>query len=174
MQMPQITLRPVRESDFSLVVAWLNNPEVWAATVVGECRPTATTDPDLRQWFSEKMVKNHFAFMIERPSDHQPIGTVGFKSVAKGEAEIEITIGDVHEWGKGYGRAALLELLKLGFGELGLTRIVAKVMKTNQRALAFYLRLGFVTAAHANVQSNLTEVFMDRSNYEMNLSAEVR
>jgi RimJ/RimL family protein N-acetyltransferase len=53
-------------------------------------------------------------------------------------------IGDKAYWSKGYGTDALSTLLRFGFDEMNLNRIVLSVYSENGRARACYRKCGFV------------------------------
>jgi RimJ/RimL family protein N-acetyltransferase len=53
-----------------------------------------------------------------------------------------IIIGDKTKWGKGYGVAALREVLRIGFEEIGLQRIFLHAFSKNLRGLRCYEKCG--------------------------------
>ncbi len=166
----RIELRRFRESDLALIAAWARQKEVWQAAMIGKYAPIQPNDPAVRNWFAQHLRANEHAFVIERASDAVPIGTVGFKRCADGEAEIEITIGEIAEWGKGYGKEALRMLLRRGFDEMKLNRIFGTVLRTNERALAFYRALGFSESPGPEA---MITVSINRVEYRANLAAPV-
>ena len=161
----RIALRRFRKSDFSFFIAWTQAKEVWKATVIGDYHLVEASDPGIKAWFTRDLLANHHAFVIERTSDAHPIGTVGLKSIVANEAEIQITIGEVPEWGKGYGREAIQLLSRHAFVEMKLDRILGKVLRTNSRALAFYQKLGFIVS---DTPPNMVTVSLDRMRYLAN------
>ena len=59
-------------------------------------------------------------------------------------AELGIAIGDKTYWGKGYGLAAMGEMLHWGFEELGLNKIWLRVEIDNEQAIKSYRKMGYV------------------------------
>lgn len=70
-------------------------------------------------------------------------GLFGFNWQAR-HAELGIAIGNPDYWGGGYGSDAVRVLLRYGFLELNLNRIYLRVYDYNTRAIAAYLKTGFV------------------------------
>ncbi len=58
-------------------------------------------------------------------------------------AGLGIIIGDKTAWGKGYGTAAVREVLRKGFEEMDLRRIFLETFSANTRAIRCYERCGF-------------------------------
>ena len=58
-------------------------------------------------------------------------------------AELGIVIGDQEKWGHGYGSAAVRALVRIGFGDFGLGRIVLYTYANNERARRAYESAGF-------------------------------
>lgn len=55
-----------------------------------------------------------------------------------------IEIGEKECWGRGYGTDALRTLVRFGFEEMNLNRIALDVYDFNERAIASYLKCGFI------------------------------
>lgn len=74
------------------------------------------------------------------------IGWVDLKNIDKlnKHAELGIAIGDKSYWGKGYGLAAMKEMLQWGFNELELNKIWLRVEVDNEKAIKSYIRMGYV------------------------------
>ncbi|WP_396135976.1 GNAT family N-acetyltransferase [Bacillus sp. NEB1478] len=58
-------------------------------------------------------------------------------------AELGITIGNKSYWGKGYGLAAMEEMLEFGFTELQLNKVWLRVEIDNEKAIKSYKRAGY-------------------------------
>jgi RimJ/RimL family protein N-acetyltransferase len=59
-------------------------------------------------------------------------------------AEVGIFIGDKRYWNQGYGRDAMVLMLRHAFYNLGLNRVSLRVYVTNPRAVHCYEKAGFV------------------------------
>jgi len=135
-----VRLRPVTEADLPDYVVWLNDPEVMqflmrepgGVTLEGEYEWLAgvRADPQKHLW------------AIEATGRH--IGNCGLhRHDSQPTAEMGIAIGDKSAWGRGYGTAAVSELLRTGFQELGLRRIFLRTWSFNHRAQRCYRKCGF-------------------------------
>ncbi|HEX76940.1 MAG TPA: GNAT family N-acetyltransferase [Dehalococcoidia bacterium] len=60
-----------------------------------------------------------------------------------GEAELGIMIGDRAYWGKGYGTAAVCQLLEHIFTATGLERVYLRTLEANLRAQRCFEKCGF-------------------------------
>lgn len=58
-------------------------------------------------------------------------------------AESHILIGEKAYWGQGYGKEALVEILKYGFDERGLNRIEAHINADNIASLKMHEKCGY-------------------------------
>ena len=73
------------------------------------------------------------------------IGYAGICNISKSNrsGEYFIFIGDRQEWGKGIGSQVTRLILNIGFGELGLNRIMLTVSEPNYAAIKAYQNAGF-------------------------------
>lgn len=70
------------------------------------------------------------------------VGFTGFRPFEDGdEVELLFAIAPPH-WGRGYATEATREALRFGFGECGLSRVVATTDTPNQRSVQVLQRLG--------------------------------
>ncbi len=90
-----------------------------------------------------------YTFLICLLADERPIGEVALSDLDLriGSAELGIFIGEVDEWGKGYGTDAVNAIVGFGFAELRLERIWLNVDTENGRARRAYEKAGFVLEA---------------------------
>ncbi|WP_246943602.1 GNAT family N-acetyltransferase [Bacillus pinisoli] len=74
------------------------------------------------------------------------IGWIDLKNIdhLNKHAELGIAIGHKEYWGKGYGIAAMKEMLTYGFTDLQLNKIWLRVEVDNTRAISSYKRMGYV------------------------------
>ena len=136
----QVRLRTVTEADLPDYVRWLNDPDVTQFTQI---EGPLTLEHE-REWFQrvsapESKTRN---WAIEVEGRH--IGNCALHLDASAEtAYFGIIIGDKTQWGKGYGTAALREVLRIGFEETGLQRVHLTVFAANTRGIRCYEKCGF-------------------------------
>jgi [ribosomal protein S5]-alanine N-acetyltransferase len=89
------------------------------------------------------------------------IGNCGLSSIdlRRRKAELWIYLGEQRT--SGAGGAAARALLRRGFDELGLNRVYARVLATNQPAQRFFERLGFVLEGRWREDTVVDGVFDD-------------
>lgn len=137
----QVRLRLHTEDDLPNYVRWLNDPEVTEFTALESGNVTLEGE---REWFehiSDPDCRDR-NWAIEAEGRH--IGNCALHLDADGRtAGFGIIIGDKTAWGKGYGTAALREVLRIGFEEMGLHRIHLTVLAENARGIRCYEKCGF-------------------------------
>ena len=81
-------------------------------------------------------------------SDGSMLGYAGLKHIDEERRSSELLIGieEVHQWGKGYGRAVMARLVDYAFTELGLHELTAIVLGNSTRAQRFHGKQGFILA----------------------------
>ena len=138
-----MNFRLFENGDLELYLSWVNQKEIWEVDNSGpfEIR-TAESFSD--QW--EQIVAWQRSWMIH--VDGRDIGYVGFISNMDDELtnEFFIVIGETSEWRKGRGKSAMAWLFEKA-KELGLGAVTGQVLGNNNRALAFYKKLGFRVVA---------------------------
>jgi RimJ/RimL family protein N-acetyltransferase len=74
------------------------------------------------------------------------IGWIDLKNIDRlnKHAELGVAIGDKRYWGRGYGLAAMQEMLQWGFEELELNKIWLRVEVDNEKAIKSYRKMGYV------------------------------
>ena len=137
-------LRAVEEGDLSLLVRWMNDPEVrhWLGH---SDRPDATVETVRGRFgLTEERFPN-LVWMIEE-KDGRPVGHVGLLAVDPHHkrAELAISIGEKECWSRGYGTDAITVVLRHGFEALDLRRIDLHTDADNARGIRCYEKCGFV------------------------------
>ena len=137
----RLRLRPHTEADLPNYVEWLNDPEVTEFTALESGGVTLEGE---REWFAhisdpECRDRN---WAIEACGRH--IGNCALHPDGNGQtAGFGIIIGDKAQWARGYGTAALREVLRIGFAEMGLHRIHLQAFAGNARGIRCYEKCGF-------------------------------
>ncbi len=141
--MPQtrVRLRPVTEDDLPRWVEWINDPEVTRFTELEA--GTATLEGE-REWFRAVTSAEHRGRNWQIEAEGRHIGGCSLDPDAAGRTAVfGIIIGDKTAWNQGFGGAAVREVLRLGFTEMGLHRIRLEVFAENARAIRCYEKCGF-------------------------------
>lgn len=96
--------------------------------------------------------------------DGKHIGWIDLKNFDKvnQHAEVGIAVGGKNYWGKGYGLAAMKEMLKFGFNELELNKIWLRVEIDNENAIKSYKRMGYVEEGILRQDRLRKGMFIDR------------
>ncbi len=138
----RIVLRAIEAEDLPLLHEWSNDQKV--AQGLGDVNfPSSFRQQE--QWF-ERMQSDSLTVRLAIQVKGGPlIGYTGFWSIhwRDRRAEHGIVIGDRTCSGKGYGREAILTCARYAFEEMGLYRLDATVLETNQASLKTYQSCGF-------------------------------
>jgi RimJ/RimL family protein N-acetyltransferase len=139
----RIYLRPLEKGDLPARRTWCNDAEIRALTSEVFPLSEAGAESDYESLLRDEM-RAWFAITL-RENDHL-IGEAGLQHIFAPwrSAGLSITIGNKFYWGKGYGREVLLLLMNYAFGELSLHRLSVEVVETNERALRFFEKAGFI------------------------------
>ncbi len=147
---PPVVLRPMSESDWDVILAWNNDPDVLCFSDGDDVR-SRTLDEVQRIYRS--VCSHAFCFIIEY--EDRPIGecwlqemnlqTIVERHPGLDLRRIDIAIGEPQLWGRGLGTEAVRLLVDLGFERENCDAIYAcSVADTNPRSRRMFKRLGFV------------------------------
>lgn len=102
---------------------------------------------DLEEWMERHRGREDEVIWViaERQSD-RCLGHTGLYNIDHRvrQAEFAVMIGDKAKWGSGIGTAITRNVLLYGFNQLNLHRIYLTVLKSNERAIKVYEKLGFL------------------------------
>lgn len=138
-----IYLRLMTEADTDLIVAWRNEDFVRENFIY---QKPFTREGHLN-WIRTQIEPGHVVqFMICRNEDDVPVGSVYFRDIDREhkKAEYGIFIGEKEALGIGIGTQAAELALWYAFEELGLHKVMLRVLATNPRAKRSYEKAGFV------------------------------
>jgi [ribosomal protein S5]-alanine N-acetyltransferase len=145
-QLPLVRLRNLIIEDADDRFKWCMDEEVTKHLNMPDKYPPFTIE-ETRIWIEMCINKtNGYEQKAILTADGKHIGWIDLKNIdsLNKHAELGITIGDKNDWGKGYGIAAMNEMLKFGFQELGLNKIWLRVEVDNEKAISSYKRAGYV------------------------------
>jgi len=137
----RVRLRQITEADLPDYVRWFNDPEVTQFTAAEAGKYTLEGE---QEWLAEisapECADRHWAIEV----DGRHMGNCALMlGRYKDTGAFGIVIGEKSAWGKGYGTAALTEVLRIGFAELGLHRIHLDAFAGNARGIRCYEKCGF-------------------------------
>lgn len=155
-----IVLRPITLSDTEKIVTWRNKKEVQEHFVYQRL----FTKESHEHWMKTMVKTQKVAqFMIIVKDTRQEIGSVYLRDIDREnqKAEFGIFIGETVSQGKGYGTMAAKAILQFGFEQLGLHKIFLRVFADNRRAIASYIKVGFVQEGHMKDDVLINGTFKD-------------
>ena len=135
-------LRPLHESDVSLLTKWINDPEV-TQFLVANMPMMQIAEKKWVEGLAER--KNDIVLMIQT-STGIPIGVMAMHGInwVDGTTTTGAFIGEKSYWGKGYGTDAKMALLNYAFNTLNLRKICSRVLAFNKRSIAYSMHCGYV------------------------------
>ncbi len=138
-----IKLSPLKQENLTPFYQWIRDEEsiIYSLSIFQKMK----TDEEIEEWFArsinDKRNSNHGIFV-----DDVFVGYAGIcgMSETNNSGEYFIFIGDKNYWGKGVGTEVTKLIVKIGFEELGLNRIMLTVSVPNKGGVKAYERAGFV------------------------------
>ncbi|MPZ49843.1 MAG: GNAT family N-acetyltransferase [Dehalococcoidia bacterium] len=142
-----VRLRARAMTDLDNSLRWINDPEV-TRFLGGQTRYPFSREQE-EAWLTAAVLRTHppeISLSIDTLAGSRHIGGIGLHKVSPEDrkAELGIMIGEQDCWGLGYGTDAIRTLLRFAFDEINLNRIELQVHDDNARAIACYLKCGFV------------------------------
>lgn len=137
-----VILAPLREEDSDVLYEWINDRELVALNA--PFHPVSRAEHDA--WFERVRERPDVAIFAIRLADgDRLIGSCQLNEIDTdaGSAQLQIRIGDRSAWGKGYGTAAVEQLLRHAYDSLSLRRVMLQVFADNERAIRAYEKAGF-------------------------------
>ncbi|ANX11467.1 GNAT family N-acetyltransferase [Fictibacillus arsenicus] len=145
-QLPKVFLRDLIMEDADDRYKWGMDEEVTRHLNMPDKSPPFSLN-ETRDWIEKCIHKtNGYEQKAILAEDGKHIGWIDLKNIdsLNKHAELGITIGDKNYWGKGYGIAAMNEMLTYGFQELDLNKIWLRVEVDNEKAIRSYKSAGYV------------------------------
>lgn len=138
-----ISLRPLEMKDAPRMLEWMRNDDVTRYLNVGGSDTGMETVENFIRSTADESVNVHRAVVN---ADDTYLGTISLKNIDRDRKEAEYAVAmHMDAIGTGASAKATEFICRLGFGELGLERIVLCVREENQRAVKFYKKTGFVS-----------------------------
>ncbi|MRS11673.1 MAG: N-acetyltransferase [Actinobacteria bacterium] len=173
LQGARIELRPLDKSNIPLVLSWLFDPEVNRYMISGHEPITAEEEA---AWYDTMAASDtDLVMQIHIHETGEYIGNTGMHHVdtRHGGAELGIMIGAKDHWGLGYGRDAIVTLLRHAFNTLGLHRVCLRCHPDNAKGIAAYEAVGFTRIGRERDAVLIEGEYQDHLVFDM-LEAEFR
>jgi aminoglycoside 6'-N-acetyltransferase len=148
----RVTLRPMTEKDWDVLLIWNNDPEVLYFTEGGDV--SSRTLEDIQEIY-RGVSQNAFCFIIE--FNGQPIGECWLQQMnlerllqkysGKDCRRIDLMIGEKRLWGQGLGTDTIRTLTKFGFENDGAEMIFGLVGDYNLRSIGAFKKAGYIVEA---------------------------
>lgn len=125
------------------VLGWINDPEINRYMLAGHV--PLTLGEEMGFYDRSENSPEVYNFEIHVADDMRLIGHVGLIGVdlRHRHGEVGIMIGDLTAQNQGFGRDALLTLLRFAFDTLGLNSVTIVAREDNERGLHLYRSIGF-------------------------------
>jgi RimJ/RimL family protein N-acetyltransferase len=155
----RVFLRPLEAADAELYRRWRADARPMALAGWHERAPLSLAQVEARiARLAKEQGSDAYSFLICLTDDARPIGEVTLADVDRinGSAELGIFIGEVSEWGRGFGTDAVKAIVAFAFDELRLERVWLNVSTDNPRAQRAYEKAGFTregTVRHDRYES---------------------
>jgi RimJ/RimL family protein N-acetyltransferase len=142
----KVVLTALDRQNSETVRAWVNDPEVHRYMLSGHVPVTA--EEELRYYDESAASSAIYNFEIHVADDLRLVGHCGLINVdlRHRRGEVGIMIGDLGSQNQGYGRDAIVTLLRFAFDTLGLNAVSICAREDNERALHLYRSIGFQDA----------------------------
>ena len=139
----RLNIRPFEERDAEALHAFWTDAEVRRYLWDGRILPLETVHEIIRQSIADFQSHGFGFFSLDlKATETRVVGFCGFRRFEDGE-QIEMLFGILPEyWGEGFVTEAAREVLRYGFEEAGITRIIAATDTPNQRSVRLLMRLG--------------------------------
>ena len=142
----RVRLRGIEREDIPRFVEWLNDPEVLHGLMLASPLSNAEEQGWFDNMLTHPLEEHPLGIEVQTPGGWMLIGNLGLMHIEwkSRNAEVGIFIGDKRYWNQGYGRDAMVLMLRHAFNNLGLHRVYLRVYETNPRAVHSYEKAGYV------------------------------
>lgn len=154
-----IYLRPMEEADTDLIVKWRNTDFVRRNFIY---QKEFTLEGHLH-WIETMVNTGKVIQFIICTGENTPVGSVYLRDIDRehGKAEYGIFIGEKEALSKGYGTQAAELMIEYSFHELGLHKLMLRVLAENERARRSYEKAGFVQEGYLKEDVCLEDGYHD-------------
>jgi RimJ/RimL family protein N-acetyltransferase len=163
----KVVLTALDRRNAETVLAWINDPEVNRYMLTGHV--PLTLEEELGFYDRSESSPEVYNFEIHTGDDLRLIGHAGLIGVdlRHRRGEVGIMIGELSAQNRGYGRDALVTLLRFAFDTLGLNSVTIAAREDNERGLHLYRSIGFREAGRTRETDFAEGRFFDLVLFDM-------
>lgn len=158
-----VKLAPLQLEDVAPFYRWLRDPEAIAYSL--SAFQSLQTTQQIDQWFAATLQQasslNLGIYLAETNALIGYAGLVGI-SPTNHTAEYFIFIGEKAWWGQGVGTAVTKQIMRIGFTNYQLNRIMLTVSELNKGGVKAYTKAGFVVEGRLRQACCRQGVFHDK------------
>lgn len=137
----RITLRAIESGDLTTLHAWFNDPDI-AGGLGGIHFPSSLNQQE--KWFERIQSDDTTIRLAVQNREGQLVGYSGFWQIDWRDRRAEHALVVSKEFqGRKYGQEIIMTCARYAFEEMGLHRLEATVLETNQPSLKVYRSCGF-------------------------------
>jgi RimJ/RimL family protein N-acetyltransferase len=163
----KVVLTALDRRNAETVLAWVNDPDVNRYMLTGHV--PLTLAEELSFYDRSEASPDVYNFEIHVAADMRLIGHAGIFGVdlRHRRGEVGIMIGDLSAQNRGYGRDAIVTLLRFGFDTLGLNSLTISAREDNDRGIHLYRSVGFSEAGRTRQTDFAEGRFFDLLIFDM-------
>lgn len=139
-----IELKPLSKENITPFFTWLRDEEVIKYSLTSFQK--MVSEDDIKSWFSNLLSnRKDYTLGIYLSIDGTLVGYAGICNIStiNKNGEYFIFIGDKSQWGNGIGTITTQKVVKYGFENLDLNRIMLTVSEPNVGGIRAYEKAGF-------------------------------
>jgi RimJ/RimL family protein N-acetyltransferase len=138
----RIIIRAIEVEDLPTLHTWANDPKL-ASLLVDIHFPSSLWEQ--QRWFERIKTQENTVRLAVQQKTGPLIGYTGFWDIdwRNQHAEHAVVIGDPENRKKGYGTEVILTCARYAFEEMGLYRLEASILETNEDSFQTYQKCGF-------------------------------
>jgi RimJ/RimL family protein N-acetyltransferase len=138
----RVVLRAVEAQDLPVLHKWHNDPSL--TNSLGE-RHFPSSLYQQERWYERIQTDERTIRLIAQDLQGAPVGYTGFWDInwRDGRAEHALLVGEDAAQGRGLGREIILTCARYAFGEMGLHRLDASILETNEKSRKAYEACGY-------------------------------
>lgn len=140
--MTNVKIRKIEERDTQNILKWRNSEHVMSVFIDRRPLTKEVHENWLKNYVGTGKVVQYISYDADNEIDFGSVYLRDIDSVNK-KAEFGIFIGKTDYIGHGNGRNAAIQLIDIGFHEMGLNKIYARILEYNKASYNMFMKLGF-------------------------------